>query len=364
MSLTLKQFIPFLTALLGMGIVAGTTQAQSVSPATDGTGTIVTPDGNRFDIHGGSLSGNGANLFHSFEKFGLNQEQMANFLSNPQIQNILGRVVGGDASIVDGLIQVTGGNSNLFLMNPSGFIFGNNAQLNVPASFTATTANGIQFGDRWFNAAGINDYANLVGNPDGFAFTMKEPGAIINTGDLAVDAEQTLSLMGGTVASTGKLSAPDGEIIVTAVLGESLVRLSMPGNVLAIEIDPNALGGSQPSEWNLPIAALPDLLTVGAIAPSETPVTSGDVAVSELSAQSAVLSASNNLNLVESQLTTTGDLQLLAGDTVRIRDSKTKPFLAKAGEDLYVQRRSPDRYLRPQSSRNPVPEWRRSDPSQ
>ena len=43
------------------------------------------------------------------------------------------------------------------------------------------------------------------------------------------------------------------------------------------------------------------------------------------------------MNLVESQLTTTGDLQLLAGDTVSIRDSQTKPFLAKAGEDLYIQ---------------------------
>ena len=90
MSLTLKQFTPLLAALCGMGIMAETGQAQSITSAADGTGTIVTPDGNRLDIHGGSLSGDGANLFHSFEKFGLSQEQIANFLSNPQIQNILG----------------------------------------------------------------------------------------------------------------------------------------------------------------------------------------------------------------------------------------------------------------------------------
>jgi large exoprotein involved in heme utilization and adhesion len=75
-------------------------------------GTIVTPSGNRFDIEGGTLSQDGANLFHSFQQFGLDANQSANFLSNPEIRNILGRVVGGDASIINGLIQLTGGNSS------------------------------------------------------------------------------------------------------------------------------------------------------------------------------------------------------------------------------------------------------------
>jgi filamentous hemagglutinin family protein len=120
--------------------------AQPITPAADGTGSVVTPNGNRFDIQGGTLSSDKTNLFHSFEKFGLDSGQIANFLSNPEIRNILGRVVGGEPSLINGLIQVTGGNSNLFLMNPSGIIFGSNAQLNVPAAFTATTATGIGFG--------------------------------------------------------------------------------------------------------------------------------------------------------------------------------------------------------------------------
>jgi large exoprotein involved in heme utilization and adhesion len=70
--------------------------AQSITTAPDGTGTIITPDGKRFDISGGTLSRDGANLFHSFQQLGLDAGQIANFLSNPQIQNILGRVVGGD----------------------------------------------------------------------------------------------------------------------------------------------------------------------------------------------------------------------------------------------------------------------------
>src|SRR4028119_684009 len=90
--------------------------AQSIQPSQDLTGTVVTPTGNRLDITGGSLSGDGANLFHSFNKFNLDRDQIANFISNPSIQNILGRVTGGNASFINGLIQVTGGNSNLFLM--------------------------------------------------------------------------------------------------------------------------------------------------------------------------------------------------------------------------------------------------------
>jgi filamentous hemagglutinin family protein len=118
-------------------------QAQSITPAQDGTGTITTPNGNQIDITGGTLSGDNSNLFHSFSQFGLSAEQTANFVSNPNINNILGRVTGGNASVINGLIQVTGGNSNLYLVNPAGIIFGGNAQLNVPASFTATTATGV-----------------------------------------------------------------------------------------------------------------------------------------------------------------------------------------------------------------------------
>jgi filamentous hemagglutinin family protein len=96
--------------------------------------------GNTINITGGQTSVNGGNLFHSFDEFGVNTGETANFQSSPEINNILGRVVGGNASIINGILQVTGGNSNLFLMNPAGILFGPNASLNVPADFTATTA--------------------------------------------------------------------------------------------------------------------------------------------------------------------------------------------------------------------------------
>lgn len=182
--------------------------AQPITPGADGTGTTVTsPDGQQFNIGGGRRAGE--NLFHSFEQFGLDANQVANFLSNPEIRNILGRVNGGDASFINGLIQISGGQSNLFLINPAGIVFGPNASLNIPAAFTATTANGIGFGDGyWFNALGSNEWANLVGTPEEFRFDSETPGSVINFGRLAVQPGQDLTLLAGTVINTGTLEAP------------------------------------------------------------------------------------------------------------------------------------------------------------
>jgi len=239
------------------------TKAQSIVPAPDGTGTITTTNGDQVDITGGSLSGNGSNLFHSFHQFGISQNQIANFISNLNIQNILSRVTGGEVSLINGLIQVSGSNANLYLMNPAGVVFGSGASLNVPASFTATTATGIGIGNHWFNAAGDNNYTLLGGNLNAFAFSTPQPGAIVNEGDLAVGTGQNLTLIGGTVVNAGELSAPEGQITLATVPGENLVRLSYPGHVLGLEVEPIATTGNQPQPWTLPVPSLPDLLTGG-----------------------------------------------------------------------------------------------------
>ncbi|MDP8962411.1 MAG: glycosyltransferase, partial [Cyanobacteriota bacterium] len=251
-----------LGALPLAGIISITpASAQPITSAGDRVNTSVTPEGDRFDITGGKLSRDGANLFHSFNKFGLDPNQTANFVSNPSIQNILGRVNGGQPSVINGLIQVMGGNSNLYLMNPSGIIFGSNARLNVPADFTATTATSIGIGNGWFNATGDNNYANLVGTPSSFAFNTAQPGAIVNAGQLGVESGKNITLVGGTVVNTGTVTAPGGSITVAAVPGESVVRISEPGHLLSLEVPPSATSDPQPGNWTLPILSLPELLT-------------------------------------------------------------------------------------------------------
>jgi len=346
--------ISLLVAILGLTAIINQKAlfAQPIAPAADGTGTLVTPHGNRFDIHGGSLSKDGTNLFHSFQQFGLDAGQIANFRSNPQILNILGRVTGGDPSIINGLIRVSGGNSNLFLMNPAGIVFGRNASLNVPADFTATTATGIGFGNNnWFNATGNNDYKNLIGTPSLFAFDLSQPGSLINAGNLEVGEGQNLTLLGGSALSTGQLNAPSGTITMAAVPGKSLVRISQTGHLLSLEIEPPRDNDGQMRSLTAP--DLPTLLTGAAgnletglsvlpdgtvqLIGSELRVDNGDVVAQSVTAQTATLWAAHNLTLVESQLRTTGDLNLLAQDTVRVRDSVENPFVAQAGGNLYIR---------------------------
>ncbi len=350
--------LPFLGAIFSIK-PALAQQAEPLQPITsDGTtGTVVTPNGNIFDITGGQLSDDNANLFHSLSQFGLDSNQIANFLCSPSIQNILARVTGGNASFIHGLIQVSNGNSNLFLMNPAGIVFGANAQLDVLGSFTATTATGIGFDpNNWFNATGINDYAALVGTPNQFAFNTTEPGAIINAGNLTVGTNQNLTLLGGTVASTGQLSASGGQITVTTVPSQHLLRISQTGSLLSLEIQPLANAGAQgiaPLPDNFSVLSLPQLLTGGGgnsatglvvnqngqveLTGSGFLVENGDVVAKGVTGGTATLSASHNLTLVESQLQTTGDLNLLALDTVRVRDSVTNPVIAQAGKNLLFQ---------------------------
>lgn len=232
--------------------------AQAITPAADGVGTTVNSQGNRIDIGGGTRSRDGANLFQSLRQFGLSEGQIANFLSSPEIRNILTRVVGGEASVINGTIQVSGGQANLFLLNPAGIVFGPSARLNVPAAFTATTANAIGFGDQWLNSVGTNAYAQLVGNPTQFKFSVPQPGAIVNMGRLAVQPGQALNLIGGTVLNTGQVTAPGGEVTIAAVPGTSRVQIRPTGSLLSLEVDPaHAAGGAI-----VPLS-LPELLTGG-----------------------------------------------------------------------------------------------------
>ncbi len=246
------------TILLGgvlSAIAPNLATAQAIIPANDGTGTRVNTQGNLVDITGGSFSRDGANLFHSFQQLNVPAGTAANFITTPNVQNILGRVVGGNPSLINGLIQVTGSNSNLYIINPAGIIFGQGASLNVPASFTATTANQIGFGNNnWFTSFGNNNYQNLTGTPNQFLFNTPLAGSIVNTGNLVLTPGQNLTLLGGAVLNTGNLVSPGGNITVTAVPGTNLVRLSQPGNILSLEVVPPENGIITP-------LSLPQLLT-------------------------------------------------------------------------------------------------------
>ncbi|MEM9543100.1 MAG: filamentous hemagglutinin N-terminal domain-containing protein [Cyanobacteria bacterium P01_E01_bin.42] len=113
--------------------------AQIVPDSTLGNeNSVVVPISTQLEhIQGGALRGR--NLFHSFEQFGIQNGHSAYFVNPALVENIFSRVTGANVSEIFGTLGVLG-EANLYLINPNGIIFGENASLDITGSFTATTA--------------------------------------------------------------------------------------------------------------------------------------------------------------------------------------------------------------------------------
>ncbi|WP_052288251.1 CHAT domain-containing protein [Leptolyngbya iicbica] len=249
-------------------------QAQGIVPAADGTGTQVTPNGPDYTITGGSTAADNQNLFHRFTDFNLLTGESATFLTQPEILNILSGVTGNNPSIIDGLLQVSGSNANLFLINPNGILFGPNSALNLQGSFTASTANQVNFADGLLDLAGTSDYATLVGPPQSFGFTLENPASVVNAGNLTVPVGESVMLLGGQVLNTGTLTAPGGEVVISAVEGGNWVRIAQSGSLLNLELATVATEATGAMPFS-PLT-LPELLTGSAIALAESVTINAD----------------------------------------------------------------------------------------
>jgi filamentous hemagglutinin family protein len=214
----------------------------------------------------------GANLFHGFREFGLKAGETVNFQSSSSIANIFGRVTNPQPSLIDGKIQVTGGNSNLYLMNPAGIVFGPNAKLDVNGAFTATTARAIGFGNgNWFNAVGTNNYNALTGTPQGLAFT-NTPGSIFSAATLNnQQPKQSITLVGGTVIITGDIITQAGKISIATVQGGKYVQIKSDGSILSLKLPTDAQNINSEATALVP-SSLATLLTNSGVAPVDLKV--------------------------------------------------------------------------------------------
>ena len=232
-------------------------RAQIIPDSTLGSeGSVVTPDtikGIPSDrIDGGAIRGE--NLFHSFTEFNIKQARGAYFSNPSGVENILTRVTGNNVSNILGTLGVNGG-ANLFLLNPNGIIFGQDARLDVNGSFVGTTADAIEFGNQGFFSATNRQTPSqlLTIKPSAFFFNQLQPGKIESSsvaplGDnffgLKVPDSRSLLLVGGDITIDGGwLNAPGGRVELAGVTDTGVVGINFDDNNPSLRI-PDDLSGS------------------------------------------------------------------------------------------------------------------------
>ena len=207
---------------------------------TDGTvNTQVNQNGNVAEITGGETRG--SNLFHSFQDFSVSTGNEAFFNNAESISNIFSRVTGGNTSNIDGLIRANG-TADLFLINPAGILFGENASLSIGGSFYGSTADSILFEDGEFSAVdNLQQPVLTINAPIGLSFR-DEPEDIVNRSffqngagefvGLEVTSGQTLALVGGDINfEAGEATASGGNIYLGGLAKAGIVELNEDGSL-------------------------------------------------------------------------------------------------------------------------------------
>ncbi|MBY5311312.1 S-layer family protein [Aphanizomenon flos-aquae CCAP 1446/1C] len=217
-------WLALISGILTPGICSSWVNAQVIP---DGTlKTTVSQNDNNFTITNGTHVGN--NLFHSFSQFSIPSNGSAFFNNASDIQNIFSRVTGGSVSHIDGLIQANG-SANLFLLNPSGIIFGQNTSLNIGGSFVATTVDSLVFADGFkFSATNLLDSPLLtLSVPIGLQMGSNPSAINIYGAKLEVQAQKTFALVGSNLTfEQNNIIAADGRVELASVAANNIVGLS------------------------------------------------------------------------------------------------------------------------------------------
>ncbi|MDF5722112.1 MAG: S-layer family protein [Rhizonema sp. PD37] len=282
-------------------------------------------EGNTRIISGGTTRG--ANLFHSFSEFSVPSGSTALFSNALNIQNIISRVTGQSASVINGLIT-SNSTANLFLINPNGIIFGKDASLNIGGSFVATTANAIGFGNfGFFSASNPEAPAPLLTvNPNALLFNQIAASPIQNSSTapagLRVPDGHSLLLVGGNVnMDGGQLNADGGRIELGGLAGTGRVGLN-------IDTTGNLLNLSFPSQVQRADVSLTNQAQVNVTAAG-----GGSIAVNArnldiLGTSSLNAGISNNLGSVG---TNAGNITIDATGTINLRESSVIQNIVNSG---------------------------------
>jgi filamentous hemagglutinin family protein len=223
-----------LSNVLVQSILLAVSWAQITLDGSLGPRGPLTGPNYRIDANMGQIRG--SNLFQSFGQFNVRPDESATFAGPNTIVNIVSRVTGGQRSLIDGPLRSEILGANLYLLNPSGVMFGPKASLEVSGSFHVSTADFLRFAD------GAKFFANLgqesvltVAPPAAFGFMGSTPAAItIRGSSLQVPEGKALSVVGGdiTIVGNGPLTADSVSTLGAPSGRMQLASVASPGEVV------------------------------------------------------------------------------------------------------------------------------------
>lgn len=169
-----------------------------------------------FNQQGGVLSiTNSPGAIINWQNFSIGANEAVRFIQQSSASSVLNRVTGQDPSQILGTLQ---SNGRVFLINPNGILFGQNARIDV-AGLVASTLN--------------------LSNPDFLSnrlnFTpTSQAKNIDNWGRLNAASGGQIYLIAPDINNSGVISSPQGEILLAAGKSVQLVDTGTPG--LRVEI--------------------------------------------------------------------------------------------------------------------------------
>lgn len=279
----------------------------------------------------------GSNLFHSFLEFNIATGESITYTGPDTIANIISLITGGHASHIDGTIgsEITG--ANLFLLNPSGVIFGANARLDVTGSFHVSTADGVRFADDTIYTGVLGDESSLtVAPPVAFGFMREGPSLVqpivIEGSRLTVVPGQTLSVVGGDITMAGGLLLASGGHLNLISMGDaSQGNVPLDTNTLSPDLS-EALGGGGGNAGSIELSNGAALSTNGD-GGGRIVIRGGHLTVVDQSGISSLNDGSMDSPGVGIDIDVTGTVQLLNGSVVF---SSVAPLATGRGGDITV----------------------------
>jgi filamentous hemagglutinin family protein len=291
-----------------------------------GTGKV-SFSGGKYSIPASVGTQLGGNLFESFTQFNLLENQAADFQGPASARNILARITGGFASSIDGTIESDIQGANLFLINPSGVMFGPNAAVNVSGSFIVTTGDhvGLTDGTRFNATPGAADAMLTGAPPEAYGLLAASSGALsFQDSQLTAAAGAALAFAAGQVECQGAQLTASHVVIRGGELAMDKSNIAVsarnPGEGVDIQMQTSVALANQSSITTTALADFGNATLMSLSAPSVS-----------ISGASGITSLGSGTFKAGNVAVTASELQLTAGGRI---DANT--FGPGAGGDVSI----------------------------